>query len=218
MNKFDDYCASNNIYQLKKLLFPPPQAKIQRGYMKQKIDIHQGNEIGFIQACSHNHLEMVKFLTTLYKTNKYKNDRIDINIKIVDGFYYNKKTLNMFADACEKGYINIVIYLSLLYKTDGYPPIDIHIGSEHAFRSACANNHLTVVKYIISLWKKHKVWCVQPSLSATQVYKPINIYMNTYKRDRFSYYDFIYKCNNRTLKYILNLGLFNNKTKTIILL
>ena len=205
MNKFDDYCASNNIYQLQKLLFPPPQAKIQRGYMKQKIDIHQGNENGFIQACSHNHLEMVKFLTTLYKTNKYKNDRIDININIVDGFYYNKKTLNMFADACEKGYINIIIYLSLLYKTDGYPPVDIHIGSEHAFPSACANNHLNIVKYIIPLYRKHKV------------YKPINIYMNTYKRDRFSYYDYIYKCNNNTLKYLLNISL-NIKTKTIILL
>ncbi len=197
-NEFDEYCRNNYISRLKKLLFPS-HAKIQRGYIKNKINIHQGDEYGFIQACNNSHLETVEYLTTLYKTNKYKNDRININVNISDGFYYDK-TLNIFANVCKNGQINIIKYLALLYKTDGYPPINIHIGSEHAFRSACANNHLTVVKYLILLYRKHKV------------YSPINIYANTSKRHPFSYYDFISTARPSMLKYLINLGLFDHKT------
>lgn len=208
-NEFEKYCSDGNIIKLKQLLFPPIASEIQRPYNKYKIDIHYGNEIGFINACESKKLYMVKYLTTLYKTHKYKNDRIDINITINDGFYENKQTLNMFCVMCEEGNLKIIKYLINLYLTDGYPPIDIHICNEFAFRSAIANGHFNVVRYMARLYRHHKV------------YKPIDIYMNTYKRHRGSYYDFIYKCTVggngiKIINYMINLGLYNGVNKFIL--
>ncbi len=61
-------------------------------------------------------------------------------------------------------------YLIELYKIDPiYKPIDIHVENEEGFRWANENGHHNIVKYLMTLYKKHD-------------YKPIKNYLMVFEK------------------------------------
>jgi hypothetical protein len=136
---FINYCSSNDVDSMKELL-------------KKNVNIHYNNEEGFILACQYGNIEIVRFITTLYRTHP-QYDRINIHMNNEAAFKY----------ACAYGRLNIVKYLTRLYKYEDYRKINIHSGEECGFRNALKFHHFHIINYLIILSKRDKQ------------YKPINI-------------------------------------------
>jgi ankyrin repeat protein len=118
---FNRACETNNLTLLK---------FVCNNY-SHKINIHQNNEKAFHQACYNGHLKLVKYIWSL---SIVMNQKIDIHKPCCDEFqYFDDEFREYYNEFRDNDDDNSIYY------------------TEYAFRIACYNGHLNVVRYLISL-------------------------------------------------------------------
>ena len=132
---YDNICYHNiSIFYIKGFLH-----SIKYFINSRLIDIHNNNDFLFFISCSHNYLDITKYLISI------EDIYGKINIHNRDEY--------SFIRACANGYLDTVKYLISLENTHG--KININSRNDEAFEQACENGHLDTIKYLISLENTH---------------------------------------------------------------
>lgn len=130
--------------------------------------IKSENELPFLKACSEGTVEMVKFLLTSPKLKEHvpidiadgyentgifeacRNGRLDIAKYLLTSSDLEKKatiTNNCATWAASKGYLDVVRYLC--FSPEIETRIDINEIGDYCLRSACQNNDLQMMKFLM---------------------------------------------------------------------
>ena len=145
-------------------------------------------------------------------------------------------------DHCKKGdIINIMSLIKYIENHNRY--LLIHASSEYMFRLACDNNHLHIVKYLVSLYKtgncdkidihicreySFRHACLNVNINMVKFlinlyrkdknYKPINIYEESLFGDCFKMKDVNIESEKKLIKYLYNLGNYNKLKKQLLII
>lgn len=184
LNQYIEYCKVGNIDM------------IQNMELMNCVD-NEGFHIditGFRIACEMGHLNIVHYLTQIYKSlpeGRMKPHYIHIFWE--EGFRL----------ACTYGHLDIVHYLIELYKNDAnYKKIDIHARCDNAFRLACMNGHYDIVRYLIELYKTNNDY-TKININSINDYNRIISASYPQRKDGFIV---AYKNkHNSIVKYLINL-------------
>ncbi len=111
MNKFIKYCSEGRLDIIQQMITNCPN-----------INIHKNRECAFIEACKNGHLNVVKYLCNLYKTDK-KYKPIDIHV-------YDNKSFKL---AYENNHIHIMEYLLNLHKQKPYSKLRFNFNEIYSY-------------------------------------------------------------------------------------
>ena len=123
-------CEDSDVFEVKQI--------VEKG-----VDIHYDDEYGFRIACFKGHLDIVKYLTMLYKDTHH--NMIDIHARDDYGF---KK-------ACEFGHLDVVLYLTSIHEHSCYTKINLNNVRDESYLWACFRGNFNTIKYMATLCKKN---------------------------------------------------------------